>query len=310
MLDRFTGMQVFVRVAALGSFSAAGRALGLSQTMVTKHVQALEDRLGTRLFHRSTRRLTLTEAGRRHLEFCERILAEIDEAEQAAVAERVEPRGVLRVAAPVVFGTREIAPLLAEFLALHPAISIDIGFNDRVVDLIEEGWDVAIRIAVLAESSLVARRLAPCNIALCAPHRPISPVGGPRARSPISPATRCLELHRCPSPASADRWAFGRNGEISVPVAGRLRASNGEALRQAALAGVGLINQPTFIVGDDIRAGRLVMVALDRPQRTSLGVHAVQSSGRNPPAKVRAFVDFLKARFSPRPPWDRGLELE
>jgi DNA-binding transcriptional LysR family regulator len=308
MLDRFTGMQVFVRVAGLGSFSAAGRALGLSQTMVTKHVQALEDRLGTRLFHRSTRRLTLTEAGRRHLEFCERILAEIDEAEQAAVAERVEPRGVLRVAAPVVFGTREIAPLLAEFLALYPAISIDIGFNDRVVDLIEEGWDVAIRIAVLAESSLVARRLAPCNIALCAASSYLARRGVPRTAADLA-GHECLG-YTLPSPAAAERWVFGRNGEISVPVAGRLRASNGEALRQAALAGVGLINQPTFIVGDDIRAGRLVMVALDRPQRTSLGVYAIQSSGRNPPAKVRAFVDFLKARFSPRPPWDRGLELE
>jgi len=308
VLDRLTGMQVFVRVAALGSFSAAARTLSLSQTMVTRHVQALEDRLGVRLFHRSTRRLTLTEAGRRHLEFCERILAEIEEAEQATADERIEPRGLLRVAVPVVFGTREIAPLLAGFLQRHPAIGVDIGFNDRVVDLVDEGWDMAVRIAVLAESSLLARRLAPCRMVLCAAPSYLDRRGTPRTVADLA-GHDCLG-YTLPVPTAAERWTFGRDGEVGVAVSGRLRASNGEALRQAALAGLGLINQPTFILGDDIRAGRLVIVSLDRPQRTSLAIHAVQPPGRNPPAKVRAFVDHLRSHFGPNPPWDRGLGLE
>ena len=168
MLDRITSMQGFVRVATLGGFSAAARNLGLSQTMVTKHVVALEERLGVKLFRRTTRTVTLTEAGRRYLESCERILAEIEEAEQAAVADHLEPRGLLRLAVPVVFGNREIAPLLADFAKLNPAVSIDLGLNDRVVDLVEEGWDMAVRIGALKDSTLIARRIAACRVVQCA----------------------------------------------------------------------------------------------------------------------------------------------
>ena len=160
MLDRVTSMQVFVRVAALGSFSAAARALDLSQTMVTKHVAALEERLGIKLLHRSTRKLVLTEGGRNYLAACERILAEIEEAEASASLDRVEPRGTLRLNVPLTFGFRQIAPALAEFSRLYPAVSFDLGLADRYVDLIDEGWDLAIRIGRLKDSSLVARRLA------------------------------------------------------------------------------------------------------------------------------------------------------
>ncbi len=180
MLDRVTGMQVFVRVAALGSFSAAGRALGLSQTGVTKHVAALEARLGARLLHRTTRRLTLTEAGRTYLEACERILAEIAEAEAGIGAEALEARGTLRLNVPLSFGVRRIAPALAAFCAAHPAVTVELGLNDRRVDLIEEGWDLAVRIGPLADSSLIARPLAPCRLALC-------------AAPPTSPGTACRE---------------------------------------------------------------------------------------------------------------------
>ena len=144
MLDRVTGMQVFARAAGLGSLSGAARVLGMSQTMATKHVDALEHRLGVKLLHRTTRKLTLTEAGRRYLESAERIIADLEEADASAAAERVEVTGTLRINAPVSFGIREIAPILNEFCCKHPALTVDMGLNDRAVDLVEEGWDLAV----------------------------------------------------------------------------------------------------------------------------------------------------------------------
>lgn len=305
MLDRISSMQVFVRVVGLGGFSAAARELGISQTMVTKHVAALERRLGLKLLHRTTRSVTVTEAGKRYLESCERILVELEEAEQVARADQVEPRGGLRLAVPVVFGEREIAPLMAEFAALYPGVDIELGFNDRVIDLVDEGWDMAVRVGLLRDSSLVARRLAPCRMVVCAAPEYLARRGTPTGVAQLA-RHECLG-YTLPSAATAERWLFGLNGETSVPVRPRLRANNGEALRVAAVAGFGLIHQPTFIVGDDIRAGRLVRVPLDAPEPEILGVHAVLPPGRNPPAKVRAFVDFLAARFAPEAPWDRGL---
>ncbi len=207
MLDRVTGMQVFSRAAALGSFSAAGRSLNLSQTMVTKHIGALEERLGVKLLHRSTRRLTLTEAGRAYLQACERILAEIEEAELSASLDRFEARGVLRLNVPLTFGFREIAPALPEFARLHPDVSVELGLNDRIVDLIEEGWDLAIRIARLKDSSLVARRLAPCRTVVCAAPAYLEERGTPLELDD-------LRRHNClgytlGASIGADHWAFG-----------------------------------------------------------------------------------------------------
>ena len=304
MLDRVTGMQVFVRVAAQGSFSAAARALSLSQTMVTKHVAALEERLGVKLLHRSTRRLTLTEAGRHYLASCERILADIEEAETSARADQLEARGTLRLNVPLSFGFREIAPALAEFACLNPAVSVDLGLSDRYVDLIDEGWDLAVRIGILQDSSLVARYLAPCRVVLSAAPAYLAARGRPQLLADLA-AHNCLG-YTLPNPASADRWQFGRNSEIAVKIAGNLRAGNGDALVAAALAGQGLILQPTFLVADHLRAGRLVTLTLDQPTRI-LPIHAILPSGRQPPAKVRAFVEFLARRFKPDPPWDRGL---
>ncbi|NBJ12626.1 LysR family transcriptional regulator [Microvirga arsenatis] len=304
MLDRVTGMQVFVRVAALGSFSAAARELDLSQTMVTKHVAALEERLGVKLLHRSTRRLTLTEGGRSYLAACERILAEIEEAEAEASLERIEPRGVLRLNVPLTFGFRHIAPAIPEFNRLHPAVSFDLGLADRYVDLIEEGWDLAIRIGRLKDSSLVARRLAPCRTVVCAAPSYLKEHGTPRSLEDLA-GHNCLG-YTLPSAIGANRWTFGLEGETVVPVQGNLRANNGDALLAAAVAGQGLIYQPTFIVGDSLRDGSLVRVLGSYPTYEP-GIHAVLPSGRQAPAKVRAFVEFLARRFAPEPDWDRGL---
>jgi len=302
MLDRVTGMQVFTRVAALGSLSAAARALGMSQTMATKHVAAVEERLGVKLLHRTTRRLTLTEAGRHYLDAAERVLAELEDAEAAVSAERLEARGTLRVNVPVSFGIREIAPLLPEFARSHPSVTVDLGLNDRVVDLIEEGWDMAVRIGRVAESTMIVRKLAPCRTALCAAPAYLAERGTPRRVSDLKDHN-CLgyTLSRA---LGSDRWSFGIDGAVTVPISGNLRVNNGDALVAAAIAGQGLIYQPTFLVNGEIRAGRLVSVTLDHPAIEVAGVFALYPADRRPPAKVRTFIDFLAQRFGSVPPWD------
>jgi DNA-binding transcriptional LysR family regulator len=297
-------MQVFVRVAALGSFSAAARVLNLSQTMVTKHVAALEERLGVKLLHRSTRKLVLTEGGRTYLAACERILAEIDEAETSASLDRIEPRGTLRLNVPLTFGFRQVAPALSEFSRIYPAVSFDLGLADRYVDLMEEGWDMAIRIGRLKDSSLVARRLAACRTIVCASPAYLKERGVPQDLGDLA-QHNCLG-YTLPSAIGADRWAFGSDGDIVVPIRGNLRANNGDALLAAALAGQGLIYQPTFIVSDSLREGSLVPVLTGYPTYEP-AIHAVLPSGRQAPAKVRAFVAFLAERFGRNPKWDRDL---
>jgi DNA-binding transcriptional LysR family regulator len=301
MLDRLTGLEVFARVAGAGSLSAAARALGMSQTMVTKHIAALESRLGVKLFHRTTRRLSITEAGRNYLESSARILAEIEAADAAVAADRVEPRGLLRLNAPVSFGARQIAPLLAEFAQRHPRVTVELGLNDRLIDLVEEGWDLAIRIGNLSNSSLIARRIAPCRIVVCAAPSYLRARGTPRTVASLADHN-CLG-YTLSQRTPIDRWVFG--ADVGVQISGNLRANNGDALRAAAIAGQGIIHQPTFIVADDIREGRLVALALDQPTVELGGIYAVFLPDRHPPARVRAFIDFIAGRFAPEPPWDR-----
>ena len=298
MLDRVTGMQVFARAATLGSLSAAARALGMSQTMATKHLDAIEQRLGVKLLHRTTRRMTLTEAGRRYLESTERILAEIAEADATAAAVRLEARGVLRLNAPISFGVREIAPLLPEFCARHPGLEIDLGLNDRYVDLLEEGWDMAIRIGRLAESTLVARKLADSDAVVCAAPAYLAARGTPRTVADLKDHD-CLgyTLSRA---VGHRRWSFGAAGEITVEIAGAMIANNGEALVAAAVAGMGIVYQPVFLVADELRAGGLIALTLDHQPVEIGGVHSVYPSERRPPAKVRLFIDFLVERIDPR----------
>jgi DNA-binding transcriptional LysR family regulator len=300
MLDRLTSMEVFAKVTASGSFSAAGRAMGLSQTMVTKHIAALEARLGAKLFHRSTRKLSITETGRSYLETCERILADIEAADAAISADRIEPRGMLRINAPVSFGARYVAPLLGEFARLHPRVTVDLGLNDRLVDLVEEGWDLAIRIGSLDDSSLMARRIAPCPAVVCAAPSYLAARGTPRVVTDLS-HHNCLG-YTLSRRVGIDSWTFGSKGDVSVKVTGDLRANNGDALCNAAIAGQGIIYQPTFIVAEALRAGHLVALQLDHPTIEFGGVYGIHSPGRHPPAKVRAFLDFLAASFGDTSP--------
>jgi DNA-binding transcriptional LysR family regulator len=305
VLDRFKSLEVFAKVAGAGSLSAAARGMGLSQTMVTKHIAALEARLGTKLFHRSTRRLSITEAGRNYLESAERILAELEAADGAVAADRYEPRGLLRLSAPVSFGARQIAPLLTEFAHHYPGLKVELGLNDRQVDLAEEGWDMAVRIGHLSDSNLIARRIAPCRLVLTAAPAYIEAHGRPRVAADLA-GHNCLgyTLSRF---AVAGYWAFGAKRETKIDVAGNLCANNGDALRAAAVAGQGIIYEPTFVVADDLKAGTLVAITLEEPTMELGGIYAAYLPERNPAAKVRVFIDFLVERFGPVPPWDRDL---
>ena len=301
-MDRITGLRVFSRVASLGSLSAAARSLGMSQTMATKHLAALEERLGIKLVHRSTRRLTLTEAGRSYLEAAERILVDLEDADAQASAQSVEVRGTLRLNAPLSFGIREIAPRLLNLKERHPGLRIDLGLNDRFVDPIEEGWDLVIRVGALADSQMIARRIAPCRTVVCAAPAYLQHRGSPRRIADLKEHD-CLGYTLSRS-LGAERWSFGEKGRKTVPVQGSLRANNGDCLLAAARAGQGIVYLPTFLVSADVAEGTLVTLEFDEPTIDLDGVFAIYPHDRRPPAKVRAVLDFFAERFRPEPPWD------
>ena len=300
-MDIFAAMTAFARVAETRSFSEAARRLGTSKSVVSRQIMALEADLGARLFHRTTRSMTMTEAGEGYYERVSRILTEVDEANLSVTRLQAAPRGRLRVNAPMTFGIRHLAPAIPDFLALHPEVEIDMTMNDRFVDLIDEGYDVAVRIGRLTDSALVARKLAPLRRVVCA-----SPAYLAARGVPLTPAD--LGTHDCLSYSNmtvADEWSFvGPDGKpMSVEVKGRLRVNNGDALRIAALRGLGLANQPSFIIGADLQAGTLVGVLTDYVIQDG-GIYAVYPHSRHLSPKVRAFVDFLAERFGPRPYWD------
>lgn len=294
-------MEAFVRVADSRSFSEAARRLGLSKSVISRQVSALEAQLGARLFHRTTRSLSLTEIGQAYYERCARILAEIEEANLSVSSLQAEPRGKLRVNAPMSFGVLHLAPLLPGFLVRYPQIDIDMVMNDRFVSLVDEGFDVAVRIGKLEDSSLIARYLAPARRVVCA-----SPAYLERHGTPLTPDD--LAGHCCltySNPTTHDEWSFqtGDGQRSTVEVHGRLRVNNGDTLREAALAGVGIATLPSFIVGRDLQAGSLVPLLSDHLTQ-DLAIHAVYPHNRHLSPKVRAFVDFLVEQIGTRPYWD------
>ncbi len=292
-MDTVRSMRVFSTVAQTGSFAAAADRLDLSRAAVTRHVAALEKHLGTRLLQRTTRRLALTDAGSLYRERCDQILEWLDETEALVGRGQQTARGTLRVSAPVAFGSRDLAPAVAAFLQRYTEIRVDLALNDRRVSLVDEGFDVAIRIADRLEPGLVARRLATSQLHLCA-----APSYLERRGRPADPAA--LVRHDCLLYTYAPQatWRFRGTGQTHrVPVSGSLKANNGEALLAAAEAGLGLILQPDFIVQDAIAAGRLVPVLPDfDPGRA--GIHAVYASRDYLPFRVRLFVDFLARRLA------------
>lgn len=295
-------MIVFAHVAETGSFSATARRLGMSRSAVSKAVAKLEKALGARLLNRSTRHLSMTEVGAALVEHCSRILDEAEQAERVVDNLHGQPRGVLKVTASVAFGTLHVAPALAEFLGLYPELNMDMTITDRPVDLAEDGYDVAVRVARELPPNIIARQLAPARRRLCATAEYFAQHGVPRIPQELV-HHNCLDYTH----AAQGLWRFtGPQGDIAVPVSGRLRINDDEALSQAVLGGLGLALLPTFIIGRDLQAGRLRAV-LSEYIPVERHVYAIYLPTRHLPAKARAFIDFLLQRFGPEDPyWDRN----
>jgi DNA-binding transcriptional LysR family regulator len=289
-------MRAFAASVREGGFAAAGRQLDLTRSQVSKLVQALERRLGVVLLVRTSRALALTDAGREYHERVLDILARLAEAEQSLAGRQLEPQGPLRVNAPMTFGLRRIAPLVTAFLGAHPKVTVELHLDDRILDPVEGGFDLTIRVAALGDSSLVARRLCDVPRVLCAG-------GGYLARHGAPARPEDLREHECLHYgylAGGADWLLQRAGEpaVTVPVRGRLCSNNGEALQQAALADGGIALLPRFVVEADLAAGRLreVLAGWSAPP---IAAHALYLRAPRVPAKVKAFVDHLVARLGP-----------
>lgn len=301
-MDRFQEMASFVAVVDAGSFVGAAEVLGLSKAAVSRHVAELEQRLGVRLLQRTTRRLSLTAEGEQFHARCKDLLATLDEAEAEVTARRGEPVGRIKVNAPLSFGVLHLAPLWGRFIERNPKVVLDITLSDRIVDLVEEGYDLAVRIANMPGSNLVGRCLAETRMVLCA-----APEYLARHGTPTRPAE--LAAHRILAYSywsTGDEWRFtGPEGPVSVRIRPLLYANNGDTCRAAALDGQGVILQPDFIVGEDLRAGRLVEL-MPAYRSIRIGIHAVYPSRKYLPLKVRRLVDFLAEAFV-EPPWQRAV---
>jgi len=297
-----TDMAAFVRAVELGGFSLAARDLGLTPSAISKLVTRLEDRLGVRLLNRTTRRLALTPEGEAYFHRSQRILADIAEAENEVATFRAQPKGLLRINVGTAFGMHQLAPALPEFLARNPEVQVELTITDRVVDLIEEGADLGIRLGTLVDSSLVARKICELERVVCASPDYLRRHGTPRSAEE-------LLKHNCLSVAYAPnlrRWPFEtREGLRHVEVSGNVSATSADTLLQLALLGVGIIRLSDVIVGEALAQGRLVALLEDIHHAEPLPLHAVYPQGRHRSPKVAAMVDYLVERFSGAP-WRRG----
>lgn len=306
-MDKFEDLQTFVRVVETGSISAAADRMSIAKSAVSRRISDLEHRLDVQLFQRTTRKLNLTETGKSFYERATQILADLEEAELAVSQQHGSLAGRLKIAAPLSFGLLHLGPAITEFMHLHPQIQFEMDFNDRQVDLLQEGFDLAIRIARLSDSSLVARRIAPVHHVVCASPDYLASHGMPH-----SPAD--LQQHRClvySNIADPDVWHYrdqtSKAAKVSVPIA--LRSNNGDFLRDAAIAGRGIILEPTFIVYQAIKANKLRPILTDF-QWPVVNAYVVYPSTRHLSYRVRTFVDFLADRFAGTPYWDQSLAAE
>ena len=297
-MDRMTSMATFVKVVESGGFSAAARTLGMSPSMATAHVQSLEERLGVRLLNRSTRRVSLTEVGHAYYERCLQILADADDADQIAQALQSTPRGTLRLNTSIAIPPL-LAPVIAEFVALYPEISINLTMTDRMIDLVEEGFDLAVRNMSVPDSSLVVRRVATYRFVVCGAPGYLAARGIPRQPADLVHHNCLVYSHS----AWGNEWRFaGLEGEQSVAVAGNLQANSDNALRLAAVHGQGLALAPSFLLIDEIKSGRLVPVLTEFLQ-TEHAINAIYPHRHHLSAKVRTFIDLLVKHFHADPAW-------
>jgi DNA-binding transcriptional LysR family regulator len=301
-MDKLEAMNAFAKVVALGSYAEAGRALGLTRSAVSKAVMELEQLLGARLLDRTTRRVSPTEAGLSYYERCLDILSRIEETELQVSRLHDEPKGLLRVNAPMSFGMLYLGDAIAAFMAAYPDHNVEHTLNDRFIDPVEEGVDVTIRIAALTDSSLIARKIAPARRVVVASPAYLAAHGTPAVPDDLA-RHRWLGYG---ATMALQRWSYTKADGTpgSVPLKMVLNSNNGHILRSAALAGQGVTELPTFLIGCDIAAGSLKLVLADHG-RADLGIYALYTPNRYLAAKTRVFIDFLAARFGPRPEWER-----
>lgn len=301
-MDRFGDLDVFAHVVTAKSMSAAGRQLNLSPAVISKRIARLEERVGVRLLQRTTRQLSLTEAGQGFYERVVSILASVEDAEAWVASGSGQARGTLRVSAPTSFGRMHIAPHLKPFLDRNPLVTVDLTLSDAFVDVIAEGFDVAIRIADLGDSSLVAKRLAPNHRVLCATPDYLATRGEPATIADLGNHT--LIAH------NSDHWLLdGPEGAVTVPVGGPLRTNSSEVVREALLAGVGIALRSTWDIGPELKSGQLRRVLPGYSVGRRVAIHAVYPSRRHMEQKLRSFIDYLGELYGATPYWDAGLAL-
>lgn len=304
-MDKFEDLQAFVAVVEAGSFTAAAERLDTAKSAVSRRVSALEERIGVQLLRRTTRTLNLTVTGRSFYERCARILADLEEAESAVQEEHGELSGTLRVALPLSFGVRHMCKPIAAFTRQHPRIRFDLDLNDRRIDLVEEGMDLAIRIGHLEDSSLIARKLFEIHSVVCASPHYLKTHGVPESPQDLCEHD-CLVYTNLPDPGKWS-WTDSKGRQQHVDMKPVMRASSGDFLVNVAAHGMGVVIQPTFLAADAIRRGNLVPVLEDYTW-PSAPAHAVYPPTRHLSHRVRAFIDFLVERFSGTPQWDRDCD--
>ncbi len=303
-MNELTDMEIFARVVSAGGMSAAGREMGLSPAVISKRIRRLESRLGARLLQRTTRQITLTEEGHGYYERVVGILASIEDAEAFVARSNEVPSGTLRVAAPTSFARMHIAPHLADFLERYPAVRVSLMLSDEFVDIVGEGYDVAIRIAALESSSLIARRLAPSHRIICAAPSYLERHGEPQTLADLAE-------HQCLFATHQDVWQLeGPEGYVAQRVTGTLQTNSSEVVREAAIAGLGVALRSTWDIGEELKQGRLRIILPQYRECRLVALYAVYPSRSFLPAKVRAFIDFLAELYGPEPYWDRGLDLD
>lgn len=302
-MDKLTSMRAFTRVVAHGSFSEAAREMRLSRSAISKYILELEADLGAQLLNRTTRSASPTDNGQAYYERCLAILADVDEADHAAAQLQSQPRGMLRINAPMSFGTLHLGSAIADFMEMFPELQVLLVLSDQQVDTVQEGFDLTIRIADVSSSSMISRRLVPANRIFCASPEYLKARGIPRTPDD-------LKRHDCLSYGylgTGMQWKLiDRAGDHWVQVPWKLCANNAEVLRDAAVKSRGIALLPTFIVAPDLRAGKLRQV-LSRYKAPELSVCALYPPTRHLPVKVRVFIDFLVERFGNNPYWDKGL---
>ncbi len=303
-MTAITDLEIFARVARTGNMSAAGREMGLSPAVVSKRVSLLEERLGARLFQRTTRQLTLTETGDGYFKRVVDILSLIDEAEDFVSRRNTKPRGQLKVTAPTSFSRLHIAPYLPDFLNKYPEIELDFHLTDNFSDIIREGFDLAIRIGQLQDSSLVAKKLAPDTRVICAAPNYLDKNGTPETLGE-------LEYHNCLSAGAQDYWRLeGPDGTTQIKLKGNIRSNSSEFVRQALLSGLGLGLRSIWDIGPELASGALQVVLPDYRGSDNVSIYAVYPCRDFMPAKVSVFIEFLSELYGNQPYWDKELPID